>query len=146
MSDIIFYALAVFFMGFGMISFSMYIIDFFYETKYLKNKKLYTFFLTKNEVCTVENVARAVIFKIHKSSSGICDHEIFAIDDNSDDGTYTILKKMSESEKKIKIIKNDEAVKKVLNNIKMWFFCQKSFTNQTKCDIIVMLNKDVFMF
>ena len=138
MSDIIFYALSVFFMGFGMISFAMYIIDFFYETKYLKDKKLYTFFFTKNEVCTVENVARAVIFKINKANSGVCDHEIFAVDDNSDDGTYTILKKMSENEKKFKIVENSDDIKKVLNSIKIWFFWQKTFTNLIKCGIIVV--------
>lgn len=118
MSDIIFYALAVFFCGFGMISFSMYIIDFFYETKYLKNKEIYTFFLAKNEACSVENTTRGLLFKMRKADSGICNHKIFVVDDDSEDGTYNILKKISDCEKSISVIKNNESVKKVINSIK----------------------------
>lgn len=118
MSDIIFYGITVFFCGFGMISFFMYLIDFFYETKYLKNKEIYTFFLTKNEVCTAENITRGLLFKMRKADSGICDHKIFAVDDNSTDGTYEILQKISENEKSISVIKNNENVKMVLNSIK----------------------------
>lgn len=119
MSNIIFYALTVFFTGFGMISFFMYVIDFFYETKYLKNKKIYTFFVAKNEACAIENITRGIIFKMRKADSGICDHKIFVVDDNSTDGTYNILKKISEREKSIDVIKNDDCIKTVINSIKM---------------------------
>lgn len=117
MENVIFYVLTVFFTGFGMLSFFMYIIDFFYETKYLKNKTVYTFFVAKNEVGTIENVTRGIIFKIKKANSGICDHKIFVVDDDSTDGTYGILKHISKAEKTISVVKSNEEIKKLINNV-----------------------------
>lgn len=115
MGDMAFYVVAVFFCGFGMISFFMCIIDFFYETKYLKNKEIYTFFVSKNEASFIENITRGLIFKMRKSDCGICNHKIFVVDDDSNDGTYEILKKIADEEKSITVIKNNESVKN--------FFC-----------------------
>lgn len=111
MLDVIFYSIAIFFSSFGIISFFMFAIDFFYETKYLKNKDIYTVFIAKNEICSIENVARAITFKAQKSCSGVCDSKIIVIDDESNDGTYGILKRMEKSEKKIRVLRKKDIIK-----------------------------------
>ncbi len=105
MGDILFYGFAIFFFSFGIISFLIFLADFFYETKYLKNKDIYTVFIAKNEVCTIENVARAIVFKTQQLCSGMCNHKVIAIDKNSDDGTYGILKRMEKCEQKLVVLK-----------------------------------------
>jgi len=111
MGNIIFYTLAVFFSSFGIISFFIFITDFFYETKYLKDKDIYTVFVSKNEICTIENVARAIIFKTQKLCSGMCNHNIIAIDENSTDGTYGILKRIEICEGKIVVLRKKDMEK-----------------------------------
>ena len=105
MGDVLFYGIAIFFFGFGIISFCMFLIDFLYETKYLKDKDIYTVFIAGNEVGEIENIARAIVFKTQKNCSGMCNHKIIAIDSGSNDGTYGILKKMEVSEKKISVLR-----------------------------------------
>ena len=111
MADIIFYSIAIFFSSFGIISFCMFAIDFFYESRYLKNKEVYTVFVAKNEICSIENIARAIAFKAQKNCSGVCDSKIIAIDDGSCDGTYGILKRMEKSEKKICVLRKKDIIK-----------------------------------
>ncbi len=111
MGDIVFYSLAVFFSTFGIISFCIFITDFFYETKYLKDKDIYTVFFSKDEVCAIENIARAVVFKTQKICSGMCNHRVIAIDENSTDGTYGILKRMEKCEGKIVVLRKKDMEK-----------------------------------
>ena len=108
MGDIVFYSLAIFFSSFGIISFCIFITDFFYETKYLKDKDIYTVFFSKDEICTIENIARAIIFKTHKICSGMCNHRVIAIDKHSTDGTYGILKRMEKCEGKIVVLREKD--------------------------------------
>ncbi len=117
MGDIIIYSIAIFFSSFGIISFFIFVIDFFYETKYLRNKDIYTVFMTKNEVCSIENVARAIVFKTQKNCSGMCNHKIIAVDEDSSDGTYGILKKMEICEKKIVVIRKKDMEKMMKKHI-----------------------------
>ena len=84
-----------------------------YETKYLKNKKIYTVVEVKNEACYMENVVKAVISKVEKSYFGTYDHNIVFVDNNSNDGTYSVLKSIEKNEGEIKAFKWEEIIKKL---------------------------------
>ena len=113
MGEVILYAFLIFFLSFGLISFCNFFVDFLYETKYLKNKKIYTVVRMENEVCNAENIVRAIIAKVEKSYFGTYDHNIIFVDNNSFDGTYPLLKSIEKNSGKIKAFKREELIKKL---------------------------------
>lgn len=113
MGNILLYSAIVFFLSFGIISFVNFLIDFVYETKYLKNKTIYTIVPMENEACSAENVVRAVKFKVEKSCSGVCDSRIIFVDLKSFDATYPTLKSFEKSEGGITAVKSEEILKKL---------------------------------
>lgn len=117
MGSILIYSLIVFFVSFGIIAFFNFILDFIYETKFLRNKTLYTVVEMENEACASENIVRAVKFKVEKSFSGVCDNRIIFIDKKSKDATFETLKRLESKEGGIKVLKSEEIHKK------LEFFC-----------------------
>lgn len=113
MGNILLYASVLFFLCFGVISFFSFFADFVYETKYLKNKTIYTVVTMENEACSAENIARAVKFKVEKSCSGVCDSKIIFVDKKSSDATYQTLKCYEKSEGGIIALKSEEFCKKL---------------------------------
>ena len=113
MGSVLLYAAVVFFLSFGIIAFVNFLTDFMYETKYLKNKTVYTIIQVENEACGIENIVRAINFKVEKSYSGAYDHRIIFIDNNSVDSTYKILKRLEKSIGKITVLKRAELLKKL---------------------------------
>lgn len=108
MGSILIYALIVFFISFGIISFFNFIVDFIYETKFLRNKTLYTVVGMENEACASENIVRAVKFKVEKSFSGVCDNKIIFIDKGSHDTTFETLKHIEGHNGGIMVLKSEE--------------------------------------
>lgn len=113
MGGILLYSAVIFFLSFGIISCMGFIRDFFYETKYLKNKTVYTIVPVENEACSIENIVRAVKFKVEKSCSGVCDCKLFFVDTGSSDATYSILKRLEKTDKEIIAVKTSEISKKL---------------------------------
>ena len=112
MGAILIYSFIVFFISLGVISLFNFIVDFTYETKFLRNKTLYTVVEMENEVCAAENIVRAVKFKVEKSYSGVCDNKIIFIDNGSRDTTFETLKRISRNMDGISVIKSEEIHKK----------------------------------
>ena len=113
MGSVLIYSFVVFFLSFGVISFFGFIVDFIYETKFLRNKTLYTVVEMENEACTSENIVRAVKFKVEKSFSGVCDTKIIFVDKRSSDATFPTLKRIEKSEGGITVLKSEEIHKKL---------------------------------
>ena len=113
MGSILLYSWVVFFLSFGIISFLRFLVDFTYETKFLRNKTLYTVVEMENEACASENIVRAVKFKVEKSCSGVCDSKIIFIDTGSSDATFATLKQLEKSEGGITALKGEEIHKKL---------------------------------
>jgi hypothetical protein len=116
MQAVIFYALITFFSIYGIFAFILFITDFFFDNKYLKEKTIYTIFCVKNEICKIENIVKTIIFKAYKNDVGLLDQRIIIIDLGSNDGTYELLKKLEKSEKTILVYKIEE-IPKLLENL-----------------------------
>ena len=112
MGSVLIYAFIVFFISFGIISFFNFMVDFIYETKFLRNKTLYTVVEMQNEACASENIVRAVKFKVEKSFSGVCDNKIIFVDKGSKDATFETLKHIESHNGGIMAIKSEEIHKK----------------------------------
>ena len=108
MGSVLIYSLIVFFISFGIISFFNFALDFIYETKFLRNKTLYTVIEMQNEACLSENIVRAVKFKVEKSFSGVCDNKIIFIDTGSKDATFETLKRLEGHNGGITVLKSEE--------------------------------------
>ena len=108
MSDLILYSVLTFFSVYGFISFSFFIVDFFYELKYLKDKELYIMMIVKNEACKIESVLKSLLFKVFKNDVGIASQKVILADCDSTDGTLNILKKIAENEKSLIVLKKGE--------------------------------------
>ena len=108
MKDIVLYSILTFFSIYGFLAFLFFIIDFYFEIKYLKERDFYIFIKVKNEACKIEGILNSLLFKVFKNDIGIAGLKIIICDAGSDDGTYNILKSISEKEASVLITKKEE--------------------------------------
>lgn len=113
MGSVLLCSAVIFFISFGVINFFLFLVDFVYETKYLKNKKVYTIVPLEKEDYNVEELFRAVKFKVERGSSGVMDNEIIFVDKNDNNATYEALKRLTERDDGIKVLKSEEMLKKL---------------------------------
>ena len=111
MSDLILYSVLTFFSIYGFISFFFFLIDFFLEIKYLKDKELYIMINVKNEACKIDSILKSLLFKLFKNDIGIASQKILAVDSGSDDGTFSLLKKIEKNENSVLVLKKAEMEK-----------------------------------
>lgn len=111
MQAILFYSLITFFSVYGIFSFLFFIIDFYFDNRYLRDTTVYTGFTVNNQACKIENIVKAMLFKLYKNDVGISDQKLIIVDLDSDDGTYECLKRLSKSEKLILVYKREEIPK-----------------------------------
>ncbi len=108
--QIIGYALVCFFCVYGFIQMLFYILDLIFETRQLKNKKIYTVLFVKNEEETIESTVRALLWKAVKNDTGIADREITVIDLGSSDETVTLLKALEQESNAVRLRTVEELI------------------------------------
>lgn len=113
MDGLWFYAFLTFFSAYGIFSLIFFLSDFYAERKYLKGKCLYSVLFVKDDVCRAEEMVKALLFKVFKNDTGICDRKIIVVDEGSVDATYETLFHLFEKENDVLVLRRDEAVKKL---------------------------------
>lgn len=115
MGELLLYAFMTFFSAYGVFSLMFFLIDFFREQTYLRGKTLYTMMVVKDEACKIENMVKALQFKVFKNDVGLCHHRILVVDRSSADGTFLLAEKLFAKENDVKIIKMEELSEKLEN-------------------------------
>ena len=113
MGELLLYVFMTFFSAYGIFSFLFFLKDFFMERKYLRGKCLYSVVFVKDEACHAELMADALLFKLLKNDTGLCERKIVIVDMGSSDCTYETLQAVFANEKSVIVLKEDEGWKKL---------------------------------
>jgi len=117
LSEFIFYILVSFFAIYGFVQVVIYIMDFIYDVKVLKDKIIYTVVAVKDEEETVESVAKSLLIKSLKNDSGVADNRVVIIDMGSEDKTVEMLKLMEAEKKGLNVLSKEELYKELEKSI-----------------------------
>ena len=115
--EFVFYTLISFLSVYGLVELIIYIIDFVYDVKTLKDKVIYTVVAVKDEEERIENIVRTLLVKTLKNGSGVADHRLLVVDMGSEDNTYKMLKMMEEDKNGLISMKYDELLKELEKSI-----------------------------
>ena len=115
--EFIFYTVISFLSVYGLVELIIYILDFVYDIKTLKDKIIYTVVAVKNEEERIENIVRTLLVKTLKNGSGVADHRLLVVDMGSEDATYEMLKLMEEDKNGLISVRYDELLKELEKGI-----------------------------
>ena len=62
----------------------------------------------KDEICKIEGMVSSLLFKLFKNDIGIANQKIIILDSGSNDGTFDLLKSISQNENSVLVLKNEE--------------------------------------
>ena len=117
LSEFIFFTIVSFFSVYGFVQVIIYILDFIYDTRILKDKVIYTVVAVKNEENRVEAIAKAMLLKALKNDSGVADNKVVIVDIGSTDNTPEILKLIEEDKKGILVMDKEMFSDELKNNV-----------------------------
>ena len=116
MGELFFYGCLTFFSAYGIFCFFYFLSDFFSERKYLRGKCLYSLLFVKDEACRAEDMVKALLFKVFKNDTGLCERKVVVVDMGSSDSTYETLETIFQKEKNVVVIRGEkgwESLKKI---------------------------------
>ena len=110
MGELVLYACLTFFSVYGIFSFLFFLKDFFSEKKYLKGKCLYSLLFVGEDFCRAEEMIKALLFKLLKNDTGICDRKIVVVHEGSDPTHFESLKTAFQSEPGVIVLKGTKGL------------------------------------